>query len=34
MARENAEKYLLEQEQKLKDIKARSLGAVYDLQNI
>lgn len=32
MARENAEKYLLEQEQKLKDIKARSLGAVYDLQ--
>lgn len=32
MAKENAEKYLLEQEQKLKDMKARSLGAVYDLQ--
>lgn len=32
MARENAEKYLHEQENKLKDIKARSLGAVYDLQ--
>lgn len=32
MARENAEKYLHEQENKLKDIKTRSLGAVYDLQ--
>lgn len=32
MAKENAEKYLLEQEQKFKDMKARSLGAVYDLQ--
>ena len=32
MAKENAEKYLLEQEQKLKDMKARSLGAVYDLK--
>ena len=32
MAKENAEKYLLEQEQKLKDMKARSIGAVYDLQ--
>lgn len=32
MAKENAEKYLHEQENKLKDIQARSLGAVYDLQ--
>lgn len=32
MAKENAEKYLHEQENKLKDLKARSLGAVYDLQ--
>lgn len=32
MAKENAEKYLHEQKNKLKDIQARSLGAVYDLQ--
>ena len=32
MAKENAEKYLHDHERKLKDIKARSIGAVYDLQ--
>ena len=32
MAKDNAEKYLYEHEAKLRDEKARSLGAVYDLQ--
>lgn len=32
MAKENAEKYLRDHERKLKDIKARSIGAVHDLQ--
>lgn len=32
MAKDNAEKYLYEHEAKIKDDRARSLGAVYDLQ--
>ncbi len=32
MATENAEKYLKDQEDKLSDAKARTIGAVYDLQ--